>query len=187
LVFSSKVLQRAGVRLGSREIIDRLTAAVIEQVRQEIPWRPGARDLLRDIHESGIRCALVTMSEGPLAAEILAALPAEYFEFMVTGDMVEFGKPHPEAYLRAVARMQETDPELTVKHCVALEDSIPGVTAARASGVVTVGIPHMVPLPADEGLVRWDTLVGRSASDLRQLLTGQADVESLLVAPEGAI
>ncbi|MGZ4662610.1 MAG: HAD family hydrolase, partial [Arthrobacter sp.] len=142
LVFSAGVLQQAGVMLEVREIIDTLTDHVVSRVRQSIPWRPGARELLDQLHEAGVRCALVTMSEGPLAREIAGSLPRPYFEFLVTGDTVTNGKPHPEAYLKAMELLRDADPGLTIHECVALEDSVPGVAAAMASGVVTVAIPH---------------------------------------------
>jgi HAD superfamily hydrolase (TIGR01509 family) len=170
LVFSAGILQQAGVKLGSREIIDTLTAHVIGKVRKSVPWRPGARELLEQLHEAGIRCALVTMSEGPLAREIVASLPKPYFEFLVTGDTVTNGKPHPEAYLKAVELLRQQDPELTIHQCVALEDSAPGVAAAVASGVLTIAIPHIVPLPADPARATWHTLEGRTVEDLRQLV-----------------
>ena len=56
LVFSAGILQEAGVRLERREIIDILTAHVIRQVRDSVPWRPGARELLEELHTAGIRC-----------------------------------------------------------------------------------------------------------------------------------
>ncbi|WP_458109385.1 HAD family phosphatase [Arthrobacter sp. R3-55] len=183
LLHSAAVLQAAGVRLEAREIVDTLSAQVIEKVRKEVPWRPGARELLDELHHVGIRCALVTMSEGPLAGVVVESLPKPYFEFMVTGDTVTNGKPHPEAYLTAVERLRLDDPSLTIHHCVALEDSIPGATAAIASGVVTVGIPHQVPLPEDSRMVRWDTLVDRTASDLQQLVDVRFATANLL---EGA-
>lgn len=163
---SAGILQAAGVQLGKREIIEELTRRVIERIRVELPWRPGARELLADLRANGVRCALVTMSEGPLASEILSALPEGSLEFMVTGDQVEHGKPHPEAYLRAVQQLQLADPELQVHHCLALEDSVPGVTSALAAGLLTVGIPHTVPLPEDPARVTWPTLAGASAADL---------------------
>src|SRR5919107_2536162 len=123
LTFSAGLLQQAGVELEIREIIDSLTAAVINSVQQQVPWRPGARELLEDLHLAGVRCALVTMSEGPLARQVVASLPRPYFEILVTGDTVAQGKPHPEAYLAAVERLRETDPDLDIEHCVALEDS----------------------------------------------------------------
>jgi HAD superfamily hydrolase (TIGR01509 family) len=170
LTFSAGLLQQAGVRMEIREIIDTLTAQVISRVQQQVPWRPGARELLEDLHQAGIRCALVTMSEGPLARQVVDSLPRQYFEFLVTGDTVTQGKPHPEAYLTAVERLQEDNPELGIEHCVALEDSAPGVAAAVASGVATVAVPHIVPLPHDTRYTLWESLAGRSLTDLEALL-----------------
>jgi HAD superfamily hydrolase (TIGR01509 family) len=170
LMFSAGILQAAGVKLERREIIDILTDHVISRVRTSVPWRPGARELLDELHSAGIRCALVTMSEAPLAREIVASLPKPYFEFLVTGDTVTQGKPHPEAYLKAVELLQQADPALGQQHCVALEDSAPGVAAAVASGVVTVAIPHIVPLPTDPRHATWETLAGRTVADLDELV-----------------
>ncbi|WP_332761228.1 HAD family hydrolase [Pseudarthrobacter sp.] len=181
LTYSAGILQAAGVRLERREIIDTLTSEVIRSVRHSVPWRPGARELLDDLHVAGVRCALVTMSEEPLAREIVASLPKPYFEFLVTGDTVTQGKPHPEAYLKAVELLQEADPDLTVDHCVALEDSAPGVAAAVASGVATVAIPHIVPIPDDPRHTTWESLAGRTVSELEAIAAG-----SLAVAAAGS-
>ncbi|UTT67838.1 HAD family phosphatase [Arthrobacter sp. DNA4] len=170
LTFSAGLLQQAGVELEIREIIDTLTAQVISSVQQEVPWRPGARELLEELHLAGVRCALVTMSEGPLAREVVANLPRPYFDVVVTGDTVSQGKPHPEAYLTAVELLQENDPDLGIHHCVALEDSVPGVAAAVASGVATVAVPHIVPLPEHHSYELWDTLSGRTLVELEALL-----------------
>ncbi|WP_251041936.1 HAD family phosphatase [Arthrobacter sp. ISL-30] len=174
LTYSAGILQNAGVRLEAREIIDTLSAQVISRIREEVPWRPGARELLDQLRDAGIRCALVTMSEGPLAREVVASLPRPYFEFLVTGDTVTHGKPHPEAYLTAVERLQAADPKLGIDHCVALEDSLPGVMAAVSSGVVTVGIPHQLPLPQDNRRSTWSSLSGRTVADLERLVAARA-------------
>lgn len=178
LVYSAGILQRAGVKLDTREIIDTLTAQVISRVRQNVPWRPGARELLDELFGAGVRCALVTMSETPLAREVVASLPRPYFEFLVTGDTVAKGKPDPEAYLKAMDLLRREDPELTVDQCVALEDSAPGVAAAVASGAVTVAIPHIVPLPADPRRAMWDSLEGRGVADLEELVAARHGLAS---------
>lgn len=178
LTFSAGLLQQAGVDLGIREIIDTLTAEVVACVRRRVPWRPGARELLEDLHLAGVRCALVTMSEGPLAREVVSSLPRPYFEVVVTGDTVAQGKPHPEAYLRAVELLRGDDADLTIHHCVALEDSEPGVAAAVASGVATVAIPHIVPLPEDERYTLWESLAGRSLADLEDLVMARSAAPS---------
>ena len=170
LTFSAGLLQEAGVELEIREIIDTLTAQVVKSVQEQVPWRPGARELLEELHQAGVRCALVTMSEGPLAREVVASLPRPYFDVLVTGDTVSRGKPHPQAYLTAVELLQENDPHLGIHHCIALEDSVPGVAAAVASGVTTVAVPHIVPLPEHHSYELWDTLSGRGLAELQALL-----------------
>ena len=90
-----RMLQEAGVRLGVREIIDALIAEVLRGVERHVPWRPGARELLADLDRHGVPCAMVTMSEGPLAGLVAAGLPAGTFRFLVTGDMVSVGQAGP--------------------------------------------------------------------------------------------
>ncbi|WP_104043966.1 HAD family hydrolase [Arthrobacter sp. ZGTC412] len=178
LTFSAGILQQAGVDLEIRQIIDTLTAEVVASVRKSVPWRPGARELLENLHLAGVRCALVTMSEGPLAREVVASLPRPYFEVVVTGDTVSQGKPHPEAYLKAVELLRQEDPDLGIHHCVALEDSEPGVAAAVASGVATVAIPHIVPLPEDRRYTLWESLAERSLADLEDLVVARSAAPS---------
>jgi HAD superfamily hydrolase (TIGR01509 family) len=187
LNFSAGILQEAGVKLERRDIIDTLTGHVISQIRNSVPWRPGARELLDELHTAGIRCALVTMSEAPLAREIVASLPKPYFDFLVTGDTVTQGKPHPEAYLTAVELLRQQDPGLTLHECVALEDSAPGVAAAVASGVVTVAIPHIVPLPHDPRHAAWDTLQGRTVADLDELVALRHEFPDATFGLESAV
>ncbi|CEA08118.1 Phosphorylated carbohydrates phosphatase [Arthrobacter saudimassiliensis] len=169
------LLQQAGVDLPVRAIIDRMTAQVAEKVRRRVPWRPGARELLADLRARSIPCAMVTMSEPGLADVVAAALPAGTFEFIVTGDQVRSGKPDPEPYLAAMDRMAELVPGLDPQRCIGIEDSLPGVRSARASGLVTLAVPHFVPLPPDLADHTWDTLTGRSAEDLAGLAAAETD------------
>jgi len=177
LTFSGQVIQDAGVDLPVREIIDRLIGRVAEQVRGAIPWRPGARELLEELQARGIPCALVTMSEKLLAKEIEAQLPAGIFEAVVTGDIVEHGKPHPEAYERAFNHLARTRPSLSLQRCVAIEDSLPGVTAAQAAGLTTIAVPHFVPLPHSEDRTEWPTLAGRGLKDLEAVVAAKLATE----------
>ncbi|QBJ96788.1 HAD family phosphatase [Rhodococcus sp. ABRD24] len=170
---SAAVIRAAGVDLSIREIIDTLIGSVINQVRTEMPWRPGARELLADVRSVGIPCAMVTMSEQPLAEEIARLLPAGTFEFLVTGDMVTMGKPHPEPYLLAVEKLRGTWGDVTHDRVIAIEDSLPGLASAKASGVVTIGVPNIVPLPLDPGHTVWPTLAGRTAAHLHELVSAR--------------
>jgi HAD superfamily hydrolase (TIGR01509 family) len=168
---SAAVLQQAGVELEARDIIDRLIGAVVERVRHRIPWRPGARELLAELRHAGIPTALVTMSEKSLAEEVVAALPADSFRLLITGDMVVHGKPHPEPYQRAFDALSADHPGLRKERVVALEDSVPGATSAQAAGLVTVAIPHVVDVPDAPGRILWPSLADKRIADLERLLS----------------
>ncbi|MDQ4501019.1 HAD family phosphatase [Sinomonas sp. ASV322] len=179
---SAGILQEAGVAMGVREIIDTLTARVVEQLGVAVPWRPGARELLTELSAAGIACALVTMSERPMVERILKHLPAGTFAAVVTGDSVTRGKPDPEPYLKALDLLEGGLPGLTDSECVAIEDSLPGATSAVAAGLATIVVPNALDLPVDLGAAHWATLAGRTAGDvaavLSQVVTAQAVTET---------
>ncbi|MHA7156145.1 HAD family hydrolase [Arthrobacter sp. TMN-50] len=170
LSFSAGVLQRAGVELSIRDIIDHLTTEVQTRVAETAPWRPGARELLAELKAQGIPCAMVTMSEQSLAAEVVSQLPQGTFALLVTGDMVQRGKPDPEAYQQAFDALGGASGNLTKDRVVAIEDSLPGATSAESAGLITLAVPHMMALPTDRGWYEWPTLEHRSAADLNQLV-----------------
>ncbi|MDI3330847.1 MAG: HAD family phosphatase [Micrococcus sp.] len=162
----ARLLQQAGVRLGVQEIIDHTMGDVIDGVRRSVPWRPGARELLAGLRAAGVPNALVTMSHAPLAGVVAEAMPAGSFEFLVTGDMVLQGKPHPEPYATAFDVMSRRVEGLQRLQCVAVEDSLPGLESAAAAGLPVVAVPHVMSLPADPRWELWTSLVGRLPDDL---------------------
>ena len=165
LLGSAAILQNRGVDLAAEAIVDLLTNRVQEQLASAgVPWRPGALELLSELHAAGIPMALVTMSEQRMARQISGIVGFDAFATIVSGDMVQQSKPHPEPYLTA-AGVLGVDPTL----CVAIEDSLPGVAAAVASGAVVIAVPHMVPIEPSEHYFRLDTLAGTSLADLTGL------------------
>jgi HAD superfamily hydrolase (TIGR01509 family) len=154
-----------GIPLEPQEIIDRMTAEVIAFLGTDVPWRPGALELLEALRERGVPTALVTMSISPMAAAVVDAIPFVGFDAVVSGDMVEHAKPHPDPYLTA-CRMLGVDPA----DCVAIEDSHAGTASAVAAGVATIGVPNILELVADQGYTVWPTLEGRTPADLGDVL-----------------
>ena len=149
------------VDLEPSEIVEQLLDRVVAMVEQAVPWRPGAVELLASLREAGVPCALVTMSYRRLVSPILAHLPADTFDAVITGDAVTRGKPHPEPYLKAAAEL-EVDPG----ECLAIEDSNTGVRSAEAAGCTVLVVPNHVPVLPGERRIFRDTLVGVSHSDL---------------------
>lgn len=145
-------------------IAQTLLADVLQRVRAHVPWRPGALELLEHQRQAGVPAALVTMSWRVLADTLVEALADGTFSAVVTGDEVSHGKPHPEPYLLAAERLG-----LAPADCLAIEDSVPGTSSARAAGVPVLAVPNMVPLPAAPGQVLHRTLVGLNLDGLRTL------------------
>lgn len=164
LLTSARILIDHGLPLPAEQIVEILLDGVIEQVREHVPFRPGARALLEELREAGVPCALVTMSYRRLAEAVVEACPAGSFAVLVTGDEVPAGKPDPAPYVLGAEALG-----LTPGECLALEDSIPGLTSAEAAGTVAVGIPHLVPLPELPGRTLVLSLSGLDLAGLRDL------------------
>ena len=111
-----------------------------------IPLRAGALELVRALGRLGVACAVATSATRRTAEVALGAL-RPHLATLVTRDDVERGKPHPQTHLLAAARLQHA-PE----HCLALEDSAPGLLAAHAAGMITVAVGEAQP-PAHAALL----------------------------------
>ncbi|WP_293785751.1 HAD family phosphatase [uncultured Aeromicrobium sp.] len=121
------------------EIVDYMIERVSFNLRGGLPWRPGARELVRAFAESGVPQALVTMSYASVAAPVAEALG---FDVVVTGDSVEHPKPHPQPYLVAAQKLG-----VEPRRCLAVEDSKTGANSANAAGCWVIAVPHAVKVP----------------------------------------
>ncbi|HKN95844.1 MAG TPA: HAD family phosphatase [Pseudonocardiaceae bacterium] len=138
-------------------------------MRGDLVWRPGARDALRSVRQSGVRTALVTSTERVLTEIALDSIGREFFDVTVCGDEVDGdNKPHPRPYLLA-AELLGVDPA----DCVAVEDSVTGVTSAVAAGCTVLVVPAEAPVPPGERRVLRDSLVGVDADLLAGLLAAR--------------
>ena len=98
---------------------------------------PAALTLEARLRKSGVRTALTTMSDPEHARRILAALGlSDVFEAVITPADVPHGKPAPDMYQAATARLGCAPAD-----CVALEDSVAGITAAVTAGVPCIAVP----------------------------------------------
>jgi len=162
-------LRSHGVPLTADEIVSDLTARVMRRLAVDgAPWRPGAVRMLREIREAGIRTALVTMSIAPMARAVVEQLGFDGFDTLVTGDAVPEAKPHPAPYLTALDRLG-----VAAADAVAIEDSVPGVAAAVASGAVTIAVPHVAQVPEAPDHETWDGLQGRTLADLTRVFAAR--------------
>ena len=100
---------------------------------------PGVKDFLIKTQEAGIKIGLGSASRN--AIPILEKLGIiKYFEALIDGNKAPKSKPDPQVFLLG-AEETHTPPE----QCVVFEDSLAGIEAAKAAGMATVGVGHMLP------------------------------------------
>lgn len=165
LTTSADIMRSFGLPLATDEVVQTLLRGVIERVRESIPFRPGAQELIGSLVDAHVPMALVTMSYRPLAQAVVDGLPEGTFRTLITGDEVTKGKPDPEPYLTGASAL-----DVAPSACIALEDSVPGMASAIAAGTLTVGIPNHVPLEEQPGAVLVQTLDGLNAQSLGNLV-----------------
>lgn len=120
--------------------------AICEKVFSEgIDVKPGAREALEWLRKEQFACVLATSSPLARAEKNLAMTDlARYFDFVVSGNVLERGKPFPDVFLMAAREAGKIPSQ-----CLVVEDSFNGVRAGKAAGMKTVMIPDAVPPDAE--------------------------------------
>jgi HAD superfamily hydrolase (TIGR01509 family) len=131
---------------GITALVDGLVAA---QVPRAVASAASARWVMRALEDLGLSSS---------------------FDAVVTGDQVARPKPAPDVYVEAARRLG-----IAPERAVALEDSGPGLAAARAAGMRTVVIPHRLNLGTHdfEGAdLRVSSAADLTLEQLRELVGG---------------
>ena len=103
--------------------------------------KPGARRLLQGLREARVPCAVASSTAQALVRSRLArAALLDFFGVVCGGDEVAHGKPAPDIYLLALARLGTAAPQT-----LAFEDSGHGALAALAAGLGVVLVPDLKP------------------------------------------
>lgn len=156
------------------EHIDRLivekSRAYEERVRRELALVPGAAAFVPRAAE----CFRLAVVSGALRREIDLVLDQaglrRYFEVIVAAEDVSLCKPDPEGYLAARAGL-ERGGSVPRERCVVIEDSLPGLGAARAAGMRCVMLTTSHPAHAARGAdLVWESFVGHDPAEILELI-----------------
>ncbi len=135
---------------------------------REISLRPGVAHLIEQAQTAGLKLGLATTTSRANVKELLNVLFAKRnpFHVVVAGEDVKAKKPDPEVYLKALKALK-----IKPEAALAIEDSVPGLAAARAAKLRCL----ITPCEWTEGgdfsaaaLIR-PSLDGLSLQDLRSL------------------
>lgn len=154
---------------------------------ETLPIYEGVLEFIDLLRSAG--CALAVVS-GAMRAEIELVLVKmgvrDYFSAIVAGDEIGSSKPDPEGYLLGFKRLQEQFPELdlALENCLIIEDSFPGIEAAKAAGIGVVAVANTYPFHMLHRVATW-TVDAVLDLDLDRLLPKSEGVETP-IETEGA-
>jgi HAD superfamily hydrolase (TIGR01509 family) len=137
-------------------VADAKEAAYRRMVREEgLAPLPGVREWVGRLHAAGWRQAVASSAPRLNVVVVLHALGLTVpFQELVTAEDVRRGKPEPDVFLAAAARL-----EVPPARCVVVEDAAHGIEAARRAQMRSIGVggigsgdlavPSLVDLPSD--------------------------------------
>jgi beta-phosphoglucomutase len=110
----------------------------------------AGKTVLFEMAGAAVRAAAVryplAIASGARGAEIRHILTQggldSCFSAIISAEDVQFGKPHPEPFLRAHEKLKERHESLKPGECVAVEDSIGGIQSAHEAGMRCLAIAH---------------------------------------------
>jgi beta-phosphoglucomutase family hydrolase len=120
-----------------RRIGDAKEALYRQHVREQgIAALPGALEWVNVLHRQRWRQAIASAAPRANIETVLDVLQtSQCFQAIVSADDVHRGKPDPEVFLVAAAKL-----DVAPKHCIVVEDAEHGIEAARAAGMKSIGL-----------------------------------------------
>ena len=121
-----------------RAVEDAILAGVVDAVRSSGQVLPGVEHALSVCRAHGARAAIASSSYDVVIRAVLERLDlVSHFDVVVSAQDLPRGKPDPAVYLETARAL-----DLPPARCLAIEDSVNGVRAARAAGMRCIGIPE---------------------------------------------
>ena len=120
------------------EVAMKITDEVIRIVRERGEPLPGVREAIKTCEDAGFSIGLASSSPIRLIDQVLEQFDiTHHFATRCSGEDETFGKPHPAVYLTCAAEL-DVEPAA----CIAIEDSVTGLIAAKAAKMKVVTVPE---------------------------------------------
>ncbi len=120
----------------AEEILDN----IIERAQKKGNVMPGVLQTLELLKSHNIPLGVATSSPERMTDRLLSHFNIKhYFDYIATADKVKYGKPHPDVYLMCAEKLNTDSWQ-----CLAFEDSLNGMIAAKAARMKTVIVPENI-------------------------------------------
>jgi HAD superfamily hydrolase (TIGR01509 family) len=142
--------------LSPHDFWDAYTQAVLQLLERPLEPLPGVRPFIDELKRRRVPTAVASSSLRAWVDATLRGLDLQdAFDAVVSASEVDNGKPAPDLFLAAARRLG-----VPPQRCLAVEDTLPGVRAAKAAGMFALQLraaSTALP-PLDEADLVLDTL-----------------------------
>jgi len=126
-----------GIDADIAELADKKNRLHVEYMKEGVDAMPGLSELLQMLKEHDVKMAVASSSIRELVEHVVQQLGIQnYFEAIVAGGEVAHGKPAPDIFLAAAAKLGVTPAD-----CIVFEDAVDGVHAAKAARMICIAVP----------------------------------------------
>ena len=153
-------------KFGPLVLTNKLLQRMEDRLSHDIPFTPGAFELVNEMKSANLPLALVSASSRPLMNAALKSIGSQLFDITISDNDVERSKPDPEGYVKAAVSL-----DVDISRSLIIEDSITGMTAAIASGAFVLGLPHVAELPHGPKVIHHPTLENLTMRDIANLFS----------------
>jgi HAD superfamily hydrolase (TIGR01509 family) len=129
-------------------LIDRKTIYYQSEIRSKVRIFPGVEKLVTTL----VPVLPLAVASGALRQEIETILSAagllKHFAVIISAEDVDHGKPEPEIFLKALARLNaqvEDGHPIDAADCLVIEDSKEGIRGARRAGMKCLAVSNSHP------------------------------------------
>ncbi|MCS6303551.1 MAG: HAD family phosphatase [Nitrospira sp.] len=126
------------------ELMAKKAAAYLTSIKDHLVIFPGVKEFIEDAAAT----YPIAIASGALRAEIELVLEQigirKAFGHITSAEDVTRGKPNPEPFLQALAGLNRRHPAAPIPPdaCLAIEDSRPGIRAARSAGMKVLAVAN---------------------------------------------
>ena len=159
----------SGQNIEREKVRPRMRRRYLERI-EENPVLPGVEEYIGVAQSMGLKLAVASSSSpGWAAGHLKNRGLLNHFEFVLDAGDVVNAKPDPELYTMSAERLG-----VHAENALAIEDSVNGLTAAKAAGMRCVVVPN----PMTKGMdfssadIRLDSLAELPLSNLLERLNG---------------
>lgn len=126
------------IKANKNDLYEKRIELFIKIVENELEPLPGLLESLERFKSLGFKLAVASSGAKRYVELVLKKFDiGRYFDAIITGDDVQIGKPHPDAYLITAKKMH-----VKPSNCLVLEDATKGIQSAKAAGCKCIAIEN---------------------------------------------